>query len=244
MTKQEIYDIAYRQLALDMSCTVDDITSAENVYCGKKYLEGRRLFSNDNSPLSVLCINNKIVFSGEEDILSWCRERFDDVKGGWFTEFDNLRILDARLLACGHRILDTHCFFLPDGESRTEDSPCVRWYEKDELERFRGDERFEQALGFEPLRPDELAVTFEEDGRILAMAGVSSDSELLWQIGINTEPEAEGRGLGKYLVELLKNEVLRRGKVPYYGCHFSHSISQRIAIGAGFAPVWSEVYTR
>ncbi|MBE6991501.1 MAG: GNAT family N-acetyltransferase [Ruminococcaceae bacterium] len=244
MTKQEIFETAYRQLALDMSCTVDDIISSKNVYCGKKHLEGRRLFNNDKSPLSILCINNKVVFSGDDDIVSWCRERFDDVKGGWFTEFDNLRILDARLLAHGHRIMDSHCFFLPDGESQLEQADGVCWYEKDELERFRGDERFEQALGFEELRPDELAVTFENNGQILAMAGVSSDSDLLWQIGINTLPEAEGRGLGKYLVTLLKNEVIRRGKVPYYGCHFSHSISQRIAIGAGFTPVWSEIYTR
>lgn len=244
MTKREIYDIAYRQLALDMSCTVEDIVSRENVYCSKKYFEGRRLFSNDKSPLSILCINNKIVFTGDDDTVSWCREQFDDVKGGWFTEFDNLRILDDRLLTRGHRILDSHCFFLPEGETRLEQRENICWYEKAELEQFRNDDRYAQALGFDELRPDELAVTFEKDGHILAMAGVSSDSDLLWQIGINTMPEAEGSGMGKYLVTLLKNEVLRRGKVPYYGCHFSHSISQRIAVGAGFMPVWSEIYTK
>lgn len=243
MTKQDIYAATYRQLALDMSCTEDDITGSKNVYCGKKYLEGRRLFDNDKSPLNVLCINNKTVFSGDDDIVSWCREKFDSVTGGWFTSHSNLRELDIKLNETGHRILNTHCFFLPDGRTKVEDSPYVRWYEKEELERFRGDERFSQALNFEPLRPDELAVTAEKDGHIFAMAGVSSDSELLWQIGINVLPEARGEGMGKYLVTLMKNEVLRRGKVPFYGCHFSHSISQRIAIGAGFMPVWSEICT-
>ncbi len=244
MTRERIYSVAYQQLALDMSCSPEDMVSGQNIYSSKKFLDGRRMFDNDSSPLNVMCINNKMIFSGEDGLVSWCREKYDSVTGGWLTSYDNLRMLDEKLAETGHRILNTHCFFLPEGETRVEHSPYIRWYEKDELERFRDDKRFTEALGFSPLRPDELAVTAEKDGHIFAMAGVSSDSELLWQIGINTSPEARGGGMGKYLVTVLKNEVLRRGKIPYYGCHFSHSISQRIAIGAGFMPVWSEIYTR
>ena len=48
------------------------------------------------------------------------------------------------------------------------------------------------------------------------MAGASEDCEEMWQIGINVLPEAEGQGIGKKLVPVLKNEILRRGKVPFY----------------------------
>ena len=55
-------------------------------------------------------------------------------------------------------------------------------------------------------------------------------------------PEAEGLGIGTMLVTILKNEILNRGKLPFYGTSMSHIASQRVAINAGFIPAWSELY--
>ena len=49
---------------------------------------------------------------------------------------------------------------------------------------------------------------------------------------------------GKLLVGLLKNEILKRGILPYYGTSLSHIASQRVALGAGFAPAWVELTVR
>ena len=46
------------------------------------------------------------------------------------------------------------------------------------------------------------------------------------------------------LVSLLRNEILREGKVPFYGAAVSHAISQSIAVRAGFVPAWAELTTR
>jgi hypothetical protein len=65
----------------------------------------------------------------------------------------------------------------------------------------------------------------------------------MWQIGININPESRERGIGKMLVTLLKNEVLKRGILPYYGTSLSHIASQKVALGSGFLPAWAELVT-
>ena len=44
------------------------------------------------------------------------------------------------------------------------------------------------------------------------------------------------------LYDIIKNEILNRGKLPFYGTSMSHIASQRVALGAGFVPAWSELY--
>lgn len=76
------------------------------------------------------------------------------------------------------------------------------------------------------------------------MAGASEDSKTLYQIGIDVLPEYRGKGIGTNLVALLKQELLKRGKIPFYGTAVSHIISKNTAINAGFFPAWAEVYSR
>ena len=73
------------------------------------------------------------------------------------------------------------------------------------------------------------------------MAGATSDSDRMWQIGINVMPETEGMGVGSMLVTLLKNEILDLGRLPFYGTAMSHIASQKVALKAGFYPAWAEL---
>ena len=75
------------------------------------------------------------------------------------------------------------------------------------------------------------------------MAGCSADTPELWQIGIDVQEQYRGRGIGTYLVTLLKNETIRRGKIPFYGTSLSNLPSWRIALNSGFFPAWIEVET-
>ena len=52
------------------------------------------------------------------------------------------------------------------------------------------------------------------------------------------------KGIGTTLVKLLKNEILKRGKIPFYGTAESHFHSQNIAINSGFFPAWAELYSK
>ena len=66
---------------------------------------------------------------------------------------------------------------------------------------------------------------------------------MMWQIGINVKPNGRRKGIGKILVSLLKNEILDKGRLPYYGTSMGHIASQKVVIGSGFVPAWAELVT-
>lgn len=233
------------QLALDYCCTSEDVRGRLSHFAEFRPLEGRRRY-REQLPcyLKIAAVNGKLLVAGRPDIVAWCRERYADCGSAWFFEPDRLRELDERFRRDGFHIEMVHPFFLPAGRSepRTE-GLALRWFEGEEIERFRGDARFDEAFGFCAEAPDVLGVAALRDGQFLGMAGASADSPIMWQIGINVSPEERGRGLAKALVALLKNEILRRGVLPFYGTAMSHIASQRVAIGAGFVPAWAELVT-
>ncbi len=120
----------------------------------------------------------------------------------------------------------------------------IKWFEQQDIHQFKGDDRFSEALAFEETHPDVLAVAAFDGDRIMGMAGASADSKTMWQIGIDVIPEYRGKGIGASLTALLKQEVLKRGKIPFYGTVESHDISKNIAIRAGFIPAWAELQSR
>ena len=90
-----------------------------------------------------------------------------------------------------------------------------------------------------------MAVAALDDmGNILGMAGASKDSDIMWQIGVNILPDAKDKGIATTIVHSLKNEILKRDKVPFYGTVESHIISQRVALKSGFYSVFAEVKIR
>ncbi|MBQ7782018.1 MAG: GNAT family N-acetyltransferase [Lachnospiraceae bacterium] len=270
MTAYEIKEIWYKQLACDYSCTVEELTDKAPILKKKAYHPARRIFRGDDCFLKILVVNGKLVVNADDEaFLSENRVFFENASAAWFFEPDNIRTLDKMLAKYGHEVADTHHFYLPLGTAQTvTDADCLpdidlreswvrgidlndsaktgalHWYEKADLEVFRGDDRFKDALSFILQSPDMLAVTWEENGEILGMAGASADAESLWQIGINVLPGGEHRGMGTLLVTQLKEEILKRGKVPFYGTAESHIRSQRVAVQSGFVPAWAELYTK
>lgn len=106
---------------------------------------------------------------------------------------------------------------------------------------FKGDDRWNEAFCFDDNTPDVLAVAAISDGEIVGMAGASADSDDFWQIGINVVQDAEGRHVGTSLVSELTKDILRCGKIPYYGTGMSHIASQRVAAAAGYDVFWFEL---
>ena len=91
-----------------------------------------------------------------------------------------------------------------------------------------------------PVRPDRIAVAALDGETIMGMAGCSEDAPHWQQIGIDILPEYRSRGIGAYLVTLLKNRIIEMGDVPFYGTDAANIRSQNVAISSGFKPAWVE----
>ena len=243
---QELHARLLAQLAADYNTTPDALRGGGCVFTRNAYNERKRVYLNrDTGPLRVLLLGDTAVFRCDGEALeSVLRAAFSDHAPQWLLSIRALHELDAVLARFDARTEHQQLYFLPNSDAA---KPCgdwtLRWYEQDELERFRGDRRFSQALSFVPDMPDILAVTAEENDTILGMAGASRDGADFWQIGIDVEPFARSRGVASALVAALKQEILRRGALPFYGTAPSHIHSQRVALAAGFAPMWAELRT-
>jgi GNAT superfamily N-acetyltransferase len=244
-TKTEILQIAKSQLALDYNCQVSDFEKEKNTIVENNLIEGRRIYDNDGCFLKLLCFGGKAIISTSPMMMTCCEEKLLNWDAAWLFEYPKLRAIDKKLQEFGHEIADIHQYYLPNPDvSCIEPITNVKWYESEDILQFEEDDRFGQAFAFDENHPDVLAVAAFEGDNIMGMAGGSADSETMWQIGIDVLPEYRGQGLGTKLTILLKDEILRRGKVPFYGTVESHFHSQNVAVNAGFFPAWAELYSK
>lgn len=227
--------------------------------------EGARNYSERDSFFRAIICLGQLFICCDESIYDWVVEQYENCKPEWFCDFKNLRKLDEKLKEYGHEIYDTHVYFLPEDSEILSDAKknhpgsCgnlkLAWYDQEEILRFKENNRFTSAISFWARHPDMLAAASMKEGypsepkdfdqkHMSGMAGVSRDGEYLWQIGINVDKEYAGKGLGHGLVRVLKDAVLRMGKVPFYGTSESHTLSQTVGLKAGFAPAWTEVSVR
>ena len=136
----------------------------------------------------------------------------------------------------------------------------VELLDAEQFERFRGDKRYSNALGFSVTRPDVLvlaAYPVEENASKapdapaagesapaladpIAMVGLSDDSPIMRQIGIDVLPAFRGAGIASALVRDAARLTLAEGYLPFYGTSPSHMLSQRVAMNAGLVPTWWE----
>lgn len=236
-------EILKKQLAIDFCTTSEMVVSKENIFTEYQPLAGRRIFKESECFLKVASVQGKLLASGKPEIITWARKHFQNEDAAWFMEIDKLRELDAGLQEFGCKIGQAHPFYIATEKSEVcTNGFHIRKYIGDELEQFRGDGRFDEAFLFDDIPKDEIGIAACRDGEILGMAGATSDSPNMWQIGINVMPEARGLGISTMLVALLKNEILDMGKLPFYGTSMSHIASQMVAYRAGFYPAWAELY--
>jgi GNAT superfamily N-acetyltransferase len=62
-------------------------------------------------------------------------------------------------------------------------------------------------------------------------------------MGVDVNEKFIGKGIGTYLVNILKNEIEDRGIIPFYGTSLSNLNSWNVALNCGFKPTWIEIST-
>lgn len=246
LNKKQVLNYAKEQLAKDYNCQVKDLDQTTNTLSENLLLNGRRIYEGEGALLKILCFGSCAVFTASKTIHPFLQENYLNRYSSWLFDFENLRAIDKHLSDLGHEIDELSVFYLPNPDEKVIEPPFTfKWFEKDDIEAFRGDKRFQEAFIFDPDCPDVLGIgAYDDDGQIMGMAGATSDTDKLYQIGIDVIDGYRHMGIGASLVRLLKNELLSRGIVPFYKTSVSHMTSRNVAINAGFFPGWTEVYTR
>ena len=247
LAKRDMLSHVQMQLALENNCQPGAFFRGENIITTPVCPEARRKFHTAPFFLKMVTMGGNAVLSADERLHPFLREFVKDKDGHWLFEHPHLRAIDAVLAPFGKQLFQTHHMFLPCEEAAP--AACtypVAWFEREELRPFYEKQPWPNALAptFDNMmRPDILAAAAKDGDEIIALAGASADTELMWQIGIDVRPAYRGRGIGAYLVSLLRTEIEKRGKLPYYGTSLSNLASQRIALHCGFRPAWVETET-
>lgn len=243
----ETIEIIEKQFALD--CNLEE---AKEIQPGKMFLSkskplsGARMVHKTDIFFRAILFMGKAYLMADESIYEGCEELFKDVSPDWFCKFPNLRILDAALQEFGYEIADTHIYYLPDMDApKIEESVPVVWFGEDEIAAMKEDNPFSNAFCYSPTQPDIIGVgAIADDGSIKGMAGASLDGKYVRQIGIDVKEEYRGEGLATYLTTLMKQKLLEKGTLPFYGTSESHSLSRSVAVKSGFLPAWCEIYVK
>lgn len=173
---------------------------------------------------------------------SWCREILaKKMTAEWGFEAQTLIMINEKLREFGYQIDEAHVYFLPFALN-AEKGRQVEIIPKEDIPSYANDKRIEEAFEYEACKDDEIGMVIRnESGEILAVAGASSNSDKMWEIGIDSFET--GKGYASKVVSRLAFEVWKLGRVPYYGTALSHLASQNVALRSGFLPAFCELRT-
>lgn len=232
------------QLAIDLNAEKGDFEQGENVVTILSLSPLKRRNIDDELLLFMACFGKAAVAAVSPQLEPFMSSYIADMDG--FRCFDMpLNILEQELKKHGAVISEIEEFYLPDRREIQPVNPDFEFeiLEGEAVKNLYGDHRFHMALGYsqETARRDMLAVVAHEKGEILGVAGASNDTDDIWQIGIDVVPESQQHHVATDLVKIISNEVLKRNKIPYYGTAWSNIASKRVAMNAGYKPVWVEM---
>ena len=239
----EYYEKLLKQLSVDYNCTPEDLMAKENIITVSKLNEGRRSYCPGVPFLQMVTLGRNTVIMADECLHGFLRGFVRNREGHSLFEFDHLTILNEELKKYGYKIDPTHHMFLPYRNVVLQERFRVKWLYDSEIDRFYGDERFPNAISFPvpcPVRPDRIVCMAFDGDNIMGMTGCSEDAPHWQQIGIDVLPEYRSKGIGSYIVSLLKNRIIENGDVPFYGTASANIPSQNIAFNCGFRPAWTE----
>jgi len=209
----------------------------------------RRFHSLENS-LTVMSMGAGIVVAATPELMSWVSELFLDAR-------DADDAFSLRMLSEASRRAEDYSLRLngPYAYNVTSERDWVHRSMPDGYRVAVGGA--ELLIGLEPEnwpnavaprrasqgRLEAVAALALRDDEVVGVASASTDSDTLWQIGIDVHSDHRARGMGAALTSQVARAVLDAGRVPYYGSSINNIASRRTAQSAGFYPSWVSVFT-
>jgi hypothetical protein len=225
MKKEEMLAIYERYIAEQMKCSVPDLHRGETFVI--------RDVSRSERYMKILSI-------GDTNIVTVSPELYDQALSLQDKSRDELYESELIFGQTIHYVPDLkqmEPMAYPDGYT----------YELlvgEEVQKLLGIEGFDNSLAFDEngITPTCIVLYARDNGKIVALAGASYETEELREVGVDVLKEYRGRKLASVLVRNLTVEILKRGKVPFYSASVTNIASQAVAIRSGYMPLWTDTF--
>jgi len=244
MNNKDILRIAMEQSSIDFNCSIDNFVNEGNTVVISKLNNGAKKYYKKPQFCGFAYYGGGLVASVDESLLE-----FISAFIGMHPEYNifktpQLIFLNKELEKYGKCVCHIAEFFLPDIEQQIDinNDIYVKVLSEDEIPLLYKDDRFHMALGYgSGVSNDVLAAVGYIDGKIAGVAGASNYSETMCNIGIDVLPEYRRLGVATTLTKILTDEIINRGKVPFYCTAWSNIPSKNNAIKSGYKTAWVEI---
>ncbi len=248
MNNKDIFDIAIQQSAKDYSISANDLLNGYySIYSPSEVTGDARNYLKQKPYCNFVYYGHSLVAVVDEEMQGFVGQYLSKYEKSIYRCFDAPQItaLNNELEKKGKCIAHIAQFFLPDVEYTPDLNTEIetRVFFEDEILDLYEDKRFPMALCYKRTgeRVDMIAVAAYVNGQIAGLAGASNDCQTMWQIGIDVLEEFRFQKIASTLTFLLSQEILKRGKVPFYCCAWSNLASKNTARKAGFKDAWIEL---
>ena len=229
MVKKEKILFTKKLIAETCKCDVASLDSNRNIF-----IETKDTF------FQILTFGNNAVIRAGKEMIEWCSVIFNSTPANLIFDSDNFYLINKKLRSFGKKLGEENMRYLHLSSENAVEKPLgfiYNFFNQNTVKELYDYREFDSALNFDR---DVLAIAAYDGGKIAAVGGVDDYWGDLWQIGIDTVLEYRNRGLGVYLVKELALEIEKQGKVALYTTWSANIASTRVALGAGFNPVWLE----
>ncbi|MCM1285613.1 MAG: GNAT family N-acetyltransferase [Acetobacter sp.] len=233
MTKNNMMNIVYNQLAVDYNCQADDFLHDDIIFTAAEKLHGRRVMPFIEPRLEVVTFGRGAVINVSHSIMSYVKKQLSGKS--------RIDILNSSLLKC------TNPYYLPDLDNISvieNDFYNFKLIDKYEIKKYYSYSDLHNALQYNKNseRPETIGAVAIKDGKLAGIACASADSKTMWQIGVDVLPEFRGNNIAVKLVNMLTITCLERNIIPYYTTDISNINSQKVALKSGYMPAWSHCF--
>lgn len=235
MTKYDVIATVRKQLAIDLNCKESDFEAGKIVVTEKAANTGAITYEEGDRAMAACCFGGAAVFCVDSAMVGHFKQLLDGQAPEWIFSPNTLIRFNELLYLEGQNVGDMIQYYVPD-PSLPKTSPIgeVRWIENDEAKKY-----LPEVTGTEI-----TAVAAVRDGKIVGIAAAGTKSPLMAEIAITVDEKYRGQGIAANLVALLKDRMLEKGIIPFYGTAASHTISLSVGVDAGFFPCWTRLYSR
>lgn len=248
-----VWAVILDTLTAEQYCSREDLLDGEVhiVEAGptdseKSWIPGGRWFDRSEPYFSIVSVGVGGVVTVSPELMSWVRPLYEGVDRDQMMEPLRIAEVTTRMAEHGQKTFGPFPRWIcAEEDLRTHPAPdgyTIEIRDDDEDRRSMNSEQSGRRPG-ERTSHRFRAVAIGADGPV-GSAGVTADSDDLYQIHIAIMEEHRGRGLGRALTGAITRAAFDHGVVPYYGTTSVNTWSMRTAISCGFYPGWVHFFSR